>query len=110
MVGNAAEAVLSVIESGRGSRPYSLSNQETEQVLNIALALLVELAASNDRIDRLERQLAELKGVALDEVLSGASDENAQAERQASMEAMQLRVLRVLMDTREAADGHPDAR
>ena len=106
----ASEAILSVIESGRGTRPYSLDNQETEQVLNIALALMVELAASNERIDRLERLLAETRGMNVRDLREMPIEETAVQERQESLEAMQLRVLRVLIDPREATDGRPSAR
>lgn len=106
----AVDAIAAVIAGGRGARPYSLHNQEAEQVLNIALALLVELAASNDRIDALERLLAETRGVPLDELRNTAFDSDAAAQRQAALEAMQMRVMRVLIDPRETVDGHPDAR
>lgn len=105
-----ADAIAAVIESGRGARPYSLRNQEAEQVLNITLALMVELAASNDRIDRLERLLAETRGEPLDDLRNALPDGDAAAERQAGLEAMQMRVMRVLIDPREAVNGHPDAR
>lgn len=107
---SASEAILSVIESGRGGRPYSLDHQETEQVLNIALALMVELAASNERIDRLERLLADTRGVDVQDLRETPVEGVAAQERQEALEAMQLRVLRVLIDPREAADGRPSAR
>ena len=97
-----ADAIAAVIESGRGARPYSLRNQEAEQVLNIALSLMVELAASNDRIDRLERLLAETRGEPLDDLRNALPDGDAASERQAALEAMQMRVMRVLIDPREA--------
>jgi len=106
----AVDAISAVIESGRGVRPYSLHSQEAEQVLNIALALLIELAAFNDRIDRLERLLAEIRGISVNELRHAVLDGDAAAERQASLEAMQLRVMRVLTDPREAVDVHRDAR
>lgn len=99
---SAAEAVSAVIRSGRGPRPTSLDNGETEQVLDIALALLVELSASNQRIDRLERELAALKGVSLAELKEASLDQGAQEEQQQALEALQLRVLRIMVDPREA--------
>ncbi|WP_157219102.1 hypothetical protein [Flavisphingomonas formosensis] len=95
------DAIAAVIQSGRGTRAYSLDNREAEQVLSIALALLVELAASNDRIDRLEREIATLKGQSLDALREAPLDADAQKERQEALEAMQLRVLRILMDPRD---------
>lgn len=102
---SAIEAITAVIESGRGDRPYSLDNQEAEQVLTIALALLVELSASNQRIDRLEREIAALHGISLEALVDAPLDTAAQAERQAAMEAMQLRVMRVMIDPRAGDQG-----
>jgi len=101
-VTTAAEAVSAVIRSGRGSRPTSLDNGEAEQVLDIALALLVELSASNQRIDRLERELASLRGISLTELKEAPLDTAAQEEQQQALEALQLRVLRIMIDPREA--------
>ena len=42
----AAEAIMTLLQSGRGNRPYSLDDVEVENVLNIALALLVELGVA----------------------------------------------------------------
>ena len=105
-----ADAVAAVVEGGRGPRPYSLDNKEAEQVLNVALALLVELSASNERIDRLERLLAESRGTPVTALREAVLDDPALAERQAALEALQIRVLRVFIDPRAASDGHPDAR
>jgi hypothetical protein len=99
---SATDAISAVIASGRGSRPASLDNAEAEQVLAIALALLVELSASNQRIDRLEREVAALRGVALDDLKEAPLDAAAQAERQQAMEALQLRVMRIMIDPRAA--------
>lgn len=98
----AAEAVSAVIAGQRGGRPFSLDSQEAEQVLSVALALLVELAASNDRIDRLEREVAALRGLPLDELRNAPLDAAAREERQDALDAMQLRVMRIFLDPREA--------
>jgi hypothetical protein len=88
-----AEAILQLVKTVRGERPTSLASAETEQVLQIATALVVELAAAMDRIDRLERTVAELRGVALaDQREAGAGDE-ADAARLADVEAMIARAL-----------------
>lgn len=99
---SAAEAITAVIEACRGPRPYSLDCPEAEQVLNIALALLVELSVSNQRIDRLEREVAALRGITADELRNVPLDPVAQAEQQQALEALQLRVMRILIDPREA--------
>lgn len=96
----ASEAVRAVIERQRGSRPASLENAETEQVLAIALALLVELSVSNERIDRLERDCALLRGVTLDEQRNAPLTEAATTDRLEALEALQLRVLHIMLDPR----------
>ena len=96
----ATDAIRAVIESGRGARPASLAAPETEQVLSIALALLVELSVSNERIDRLERELAALRDTTLEAWLNAPLDDGAVAERQEALEALQLRVLRIMVDPR----------
>ena len=63
-----AEAIVALTQLARGERRYSLENRETEDVLNIALALLVELSVAFDRIDRLERVVAERTGMPLSEL------------------------------------------
>lgn len=97
---SAADAIRAVIASGRGARPASLDNAETEQVLAIALALLVELSVSNDRIDRLEREVASLRDMPLAALRDRVLPDDAVAERQEALDALQLRVLRVMLDPR----------
>ncbi|CUS44153.1 MAG: hypothetical protein V4610_11380 [Pseudomonadota bacterium] len=102
---SATDAIRSVIAAGRGTRPASLDNVETEQVLTIALALLVELSVANDRIDLLEREVAGLRGTTPDALRNAPLPGDAIAERQEALEALQLRVLRVMVDPRAAAGG-----
>lgn len=104
---SAADAVLALVASGRGTRPYSLDDVEVENVLNITLALLVELSVSNDRIDRLERLVAGQGGMAVEELRDIRYDGAAADERQAAMDALLTRALRILIDPREATDGRP---
>ena len=99
MIG-AVDAINAVRAGNRGERPYSLDCPEAEQVLNIALALLVELSVANDRIDRLERHIADLRGLTPLEVRNAAIDPTAKEERREALESLQLRVLRVLVDPR----------
>lgn len=103
-------AIMEVIQTARGQRPYSMQDRETEQAFNVTLALLVELSASNDRIDRLERHIAELRGAPLDEVRNAHSDAAADGERLAATEALMVRALRILIDPRPAVDGRPKGR
>lgn len=102
-----SDAIISVLQTARGNRPYSLESTETEQSFNVALALLVELIASNDRIDRIERQLADLSGKSLDEVRRSASDAEAEQCRSSANEATIHRALRILIDPRPMVDYRP---
>ncbi|MDB5365233.1 MAG: hypothetical protein JWM77_1160 [Rhodospirillales bacterium] len=88
-----ADAVLQLVNSVRGERPVSLASAETEQVLQIATALVIELAAAMDRIDRLERTVAELRGVPLAQQREAAAGAEAEAARLADVEAMIARAL-----------------
>jgi len=96
-----AEAIHTLIELARGERRYSLESRETEDVLNIALALLTELAVSLDRIDRLERVVAERTGLTLEELRAiDYTEGTAAVEREDAMNALLARVLRIRLDPR----------
>ncbi len=99
-----AEAIVELTRLARGERRYSLQNPETEEVLNVALALLVELSVALDRIDRLERALAERTGLALEALRAMEYAEGPAAEeRQEATAALITRVLRIRLDPRAAA-------
>lgn len=97
---SAVDAISSVIAGGRGERPVSLASEETEKVLAIALALLVETCNANDRIDRLEREVAALRGQSLDDWKEAPQPPDDVQARQQAIEALQLRVLRIMVDPR----------
>lgn len=105
----AADAILSLVTSARGDRAYSMDDVEVENVLNITLALLVELSVANDRIDRLERIVAEQSGMPVETLRDISYDGAAADERQGAMDALLARVLRILIDPRTPADGRPVA-
>ena len=103
----AAAAILDLVASARGGRPQSLDDREVEEVLNIALALLVELSVSNDRIDRLERIVAEQSGITAQALRDIRYDGAAADERQQATDALLAHVLRILIDPRVPTDGRP---
>lgn len=100
MTTTSAEALTSLILSARGDRPQSMGNAEAEEVLNIALALLIELSVSNDRIDRLERMVAGLRDEPVSALRDVRYDGAAAQERQEAMEALLARALRIMLDPR----------
>jgi hypothetical protein len=99
-----SDAIVALTQLARGERRYSLENRETEEVLNISLALLMELSVAFDRIDRLERVLAERTGIALSELRAIDYTDGAAAEdRQEAASALMARVLRIRLDPRANA-------
>ncbi len=104
-----ADTILTLIDLARGERRYSLENRETEDVLNLALALLTELAVAFDRIDRLERVVAERTGMSLTELRAiDFVDGPVAQEREDAMNALIARVLRIRLDPR-ARKSEPEA-
>lgn len=99
------EALMELLATARGERPQSLASRETEDVLNIALASLIELAVANDRIDRLERMVSDLRGEAVEELREVQYDGAIAQERQQATDALLTRALRIMLDprTREPA-------
>ncbi|HSD75115.1 MAG TPA: hypothetical protein VLB75_10120 [Steroidobacteraceae bacterium] len=96
-----AEAILTLTQLARGERRYSLQNREAEEVLNISLALLVELSVALDRIDRLERVLAERTGLPLPQLRAmDFTQGSAAEERSDATNALIARVLRIRLDPR----------
>ena len=104
----ALDAVLALVQSARGPRPQSLNSRESEDVLAISLALLVELSVSNDRIDRLERIVAEQAGMNIATLRDIRYDGLVAEERQQALDALLARVLRIMVDPREPTDGRPN--
>ena len=99
-----ADAIVALIQLARGARPYSLQSRETEEVLNISMALLVELSVALDRIDRLERLLAERTGMPLSELRATDYVQGTDAEeRSDATNALVARVLRIVLDPRASA-------
>jgi len=95
------DAIAALIQLARGERRYSLENRETEEVLNLSLALLTELSVAFDRIDRLERVLAERTGIPLAELRNtDYPDGPAADERAEAGNALIARVLRIRSDPR----------
>lgn len=100
------EALMELLATARGERPQSLVSREAEDVLNIALASLIELAVANDRIDRLERVVADLRSEAVEELREIQFDGAIAQERQQATDALLARALRIMLDprTREPAE------
>ena len=99
------EALSALIATARGDRPQSLGCREAEEVLNVTLALLVELAVANDRIDRLERLVAEASGRSVEDLREIRYEGEVAQERQAATDALLTRALRIMLDPRAQREG-----
>lgn len=97
---SSADDILAIVRAGRGNRPGSLENAETEDLLTVTLALLVELGVALDRIDRLERTVATVAGTTLEQVREAPLGDAANAERDEAQAALIARALRVFFDER----------
>lgn len=102
-----ADAIVTLTQLARGERRYSLANREAEEVLNVSLALLLELSVALDRIDRLERVLAERTGLPLQDLRATDYAQGAAAEeRSDATNALIARVLRIRLDPRATQGPH----
>lgn len=101
---DSATAIAELLATARGHRPASLASAESEEALNVALALAVELVVANDRIDRLERHVARLSGLDLDEFRADSGDESAAVQRRDANDALLMRVMRIYLDPRNTRD------
>lgn len=99
------EALMELFTTARGERPQSLASREAEDVLNITLASLIELAVANDRIDRLERLVADLRGEAVEDLREIQYDGAIAQERQQATDALLVRALRIMLDPRTREPG-----
>lgn len=97
---SSVEALTTLLATARGNRPQSMASQEAEDVLNITLAVLVELAVANDRIDRLERMVADLRGEPVEELRDLRYEGEIAQQRQDATDALLTRALRIMIDPR----------
>jgi len=88
----------------KGKRPWFFDDPMTERVLAIAMAVAGELAVCRERLDTLERLLAQ-RGLLRREDIDGYQpDEQAAAERMYWHKEYIARILRVVQQERERID------
>lgn len=95
-----------IAEAGRkakGKRPYYFEDRQTEQLLNITMALAGEVAVMRERLDTVER-LLEKAGVLTQESVDTYVPETKAAEdaRQLWQQEFIARILRIVQQEREA--------
>jgi len=104
-----------IAEAGRkakGQRPYFLASAQTEQLLNITMALATELAVTRERLDTIERLLEQAGTLPRAAIESYVPERAAADERQLAHQEFIARILRIVQQEREAiaetAAGQPD--
>lgn len=86
----------------KGKRPVFLTDADSERVLNIAMAIAMELAVTRERLDTLERLLEKkrvVKRAAIDAYVPGIAEGN---ERSQWHRGYIARILRIVQQEREA--------
>jgi len=92
----------------KGKRPYFFDDPAVERVLNITMALSMELAVARERVDTLER-LLEAKGVLTREEITAytPTSKEIETERQLWHSEYISRILRVIQQSMEELE-QPD--
>ncbi len=95
-----------VKESGRkakGKRPYFFEDKQTEQLLNITMALAGELAVTRERLDTIERLLEKSGAVKIDDIENYTPEsKDVEDARQLKQQEFIARILRIIQQDREA--------
>ncbi|MDW8480257.1 MAG: hypothetical protein RML12_11260 [Xanthomonadales bacterium] len=95
------DPLLAGAAPAKGKRPWFLSDPDVERVLNVALALAMELAVTRQRLDALER-LLERRALLPRAAIEGFSPtREEERERQLMLRELQLRILRILIQDAE---------
>ena len=100
--------ILLSSNKAKGQRPYFLANPEVERVMNITMAVAMELGVMHERLDTIER-LLEKKGVLLrDEIETFTPNNEEIIERQLWHARYITRVLRIVQQELEALQQDPE--
>ena len=88
----------------RGKRPWFLDDPAVEKVLSITMSVATELAVARERIDTLERLLAERGIVSRDDIEAYQPDEDAMAFRGQWHQEFLARLFRIIQQELETLD------
>ncbi|HRK74083.1 MAG TPA: hypothetical protein PLL64_07400 [Rhodothermales bacterium] len=94
--------ILMASNKAKGARPYFLSDPAVERVLNITMAVATELAVARERIDTLERLLAQKGILSQGEIEAYIPDNEAAEARQLWHARYSARILRIVQQELEA--------
>ncbi len=93
-----------IADAGRkakGQRPYFLEAEQTEQLLNITMALAGEVAVMRERMDTMERLLTKAGTLTREEIEDYVPDAQAAEQRQLWHQEFIARILRIVQQNRE---------
>lgn len=96
------DPTLAGAAKARGKRPWFFEDRDVERVMNIAMALAMELSVTRQRLDALERVLRDKGVLDCDEIEGFKPDPEAEAERQQWQHDFIARVFRILIQSRDA--------
>ena len=96
------EAVRKSIAEGAGQRPTYFSDPDVDRLMAIVMAMAGEVAVTAERLDTLERVLADKGLVSLGELADYEPDQAVVGERMAWHQAFVARILRVVEQELEA--------
>ena len=88
----------------KGKRPHFFKDRDVERLLNITMALAMEQAVTRQRLDALERVLAQKGLLDLQELARFTPDPEAEAQRTLWMKEYIARVLRIVQQETEAME------
>lgn len=101
-MGNPLDPLALAGSKAKGKRPWFLENPDTERLMNITLALVQEVSVMRERMDTIERLLADGKPVSAAAIDAfEPSKEEADARGLWTQEYI-ARIFRILQQDREA--------
>jgi hypothetical protein len=88
----------------KGKRPYFFDDPAVERVLNIAMAIAMEHAVTRERLDTIERLLADKGILSQSEIDAYEPDKTAAEQRQRWHAEYISRILRIIQQELEALE------
>lgn len=94
--------ILMAGNKSKGQRPYFFEDKAVERVLNITMAVAAEVAVLHERLDTIERLLAQKGLVHHSEIEAFIPDDEAAEARQLWHARYSARILRIVQQELEA--------
>jgi pantoate kinase len=101
--------ILLSSNKAKGKRPYFLKNPEVERVMNITMAVAMELGVMHERLDTIERLLAKKNILQSSEIEAFEPNNEEIIERQLWHARYIARVLRIVQQELEALQQDPES-